>query len=56
MSVKEYVEANGYKVSDLTDKELSEVKEELAAVESGEVILEGFFSPMSEFSQRMLQG
>jgi hypothetical protein len=54
MTIKEYVEAYGYKVSDLTEKELEEVKKEMEMKERGIEVLDGFFSPMSPFSQRML--
>ena len=55
MTLQEYVENNGYKVSDLTQGELKEVAQELKDIEGGMVIMDGFFSPMSKFSQRMLQ-
>lgn len=56
MTIQEYVEAHGYKVSDLTKKELKEVEKELLDVENGFEVLDGFFGPMSEFTQRMIQG
>ena len=55
MSVKEYVESFGYKVSDLTAKEVKMVEKELSDKEKGIEPMDGFFSPMSEFSQRMIQ-
>ena len=55
MTLKEYIESNGYKVEDLTEKELALVEDELNAIENGIEITDGFFSPMSEFSQRKIQ-
>lgn len=55
MTLEEYVEAYGYKVADLTESEIKEVKREMAMKEQGFDILDGFFSPMSPFTQRMLQ-
>ena len=55
MTLEEYVEAYGYKVSDLTENEVKEVKREMTMKENGFEILDGFFSPMSPFTQRMLQ-
>ena len=56
MTVQEYVEAHGYKVSDLTKKELKEVEAEIEMEEKGILISDGFFSPMGEFAQRMIRG
>ena len=56
MTVQEYVEAHGYKVSDLTKKELKEVEAEIEMEEKGILISDGFFSPIGEFAQRMIQG
>lgn len=55
MTLKEYVEAYGYKVSDLTAKEVEEVEKEMEMKSRGIDVVDGFFSPMSKFSQRMLQ-
>lgn len=42
--INAYVKANGFKVSDLTEEELAEAKEELVAINNGETILDGVFS------------
>lgn len=55
MTLKEYIESNGYKVEDLTEKELVEVRAELTAIESGQMVEDGFFSPLSEFVQRKIK-
>ena len=52
MSVQEYVESFGYKVSDLTKKELEEVEGELYSIENELIDTEGFFSPTSPFVLR----
>lgn len=54
MTIEQYIEENGYKVADLTAKELKEVQAEVDAINNGETILDGFFSPTSDFSLRML--
>ena len=54
MTVKEYIEANGYEVSDLTKKDLKEVEKEVEALNRGEEIMDGFFSPIGDFIQRRI--
>lgn len=54
-TVEDYIRAHGYQVSDLTNEELAQVKEEFEVIRNGDLVLDGFFSPLSEFSQRMLQ-
>ena len=44
MTVKEYVEANGYKVSELTKEELAAARREVRVINSGGVVLDGVFS------------
>lgn len=53
-NVEEYVRAHGYELSDLTPAELKEVRAELDAINEGVVVDDGFFSPISSFTQRML--
>lgn len=55
-TVEAYVQANGYELSDLTEGEKKEVEEEWLSKKDGcTVIDDGFFSPLSGFSQRMLR-
>ena len=55
-SLEAYVQAHGYRLSDLTEKEKKEVEEEWLTIKDGNVvILDGFFSPLSEFSHRMIR-
>ena len=55
-TLEAYVQANGYELSDLTDEEKKEVEEEWLTIKDGRlVILDGFFSPLSGFSQRMIR-
>lgn len=44
MTVKDYIEAHGYQVSDLTEKELKEVEREVEEVNKGYEPLDGFFT------------
>lgn len=44
MTIKQYVESNGYKVSDLTPDELKQAEEELKIINDGGVVLDGVFS------------
>ena len=44
MTLEEYIERNGYEVSDFTEDELKEIGEELEMVNRGEEFLDGFFS------------
>lgn len=54
-TLEAYVQANGYELSDLTEEEKKEVEEEWVLITVGRFeILDGFFSPLSEFYQRML--
>lgn len=54
-TLEAYVQANGYELSDLTEEEKKEVEEEWLSIKDGRFdILDGFFSPLSEFYQRML--
>ncbi len=43
-SVEEYVQANGYEVSDLTKEELKAAKSEMDMANRGEEVLDGIFS------------
>ena len=55
-SLEAYVRANGYELSDLTEEEKKEVEEEWLTIKDGRfIILDGFFSPLSEFHQRMIR-
>ena len=53
MTLKEYVEQNGYEVSDLTKEELKEVEKELEVVNRGGMILDGFFSDYTLLSRKI---
>lgn len=54
-TVEDYIRAYGYQVSDLTPEELAQVTEEFEVIRNGGDVLDGFFSPLSDFSLRMLQ-
>lgn len=55
-TLEAYVRAHGYELSDLTDEEKNEVEEEWLSIKDGRLdILDGFFSPLSGFSQRMIR-
>lgn len=43
ITLEQYVKENGYKVSDFTEEELKEIREEVDAVNSGACFLDGFF-------------
>ena len=44
MTTKEYIEAHGYKVSELSEKEIKEIEKEVESVNAGYEVLDGFFS------------
>lgn len=44
LTVQEYVESNGFEVSDFTEQELYTIVEEVLAINRGEEITGGFFS------------
>lgn len=55
-TLEAYVRANGYELSDLTEEEKKEVEAEWLSKKDDSIIIDdGFFSPLSEFSQRMLK-
>jgi len=43
--LEETIKENGFKVSDFTEEELEEIRDEIRKEKDGEVILDGFFSP-----------
>lgn len=45
ITLEQYVKKNGYKVSDFTEDELKEIREEVNAINSGACLLDGFFDP-----------
>lgn len=54
-TLEAYVQAHGYELSDLTEGEKKEVEEEWLSKKDGSIVIDdGFFSPLSGFSQRML--
>lgn len=55
-TLEAYVRANGYELSDLTEDEKKEVEEEWLSIKDGSIVIDdGFFSPLSGFTQRMLR-
>lgn len=44
LTVQEYVESNGFEVSDFTEQELYTIVDEVLAINRGEEIVGGFFS------------
>lgn len=44
MTTKEYIEAHGYKVSDLTEKEIKEIEKEVESINAGYEVIDGFFT------------
>ena len=43
ITVEEYIKEHGCKVSDFTEKELKEIKDEVDAINAGDCILDGYF-------------
>jgi hypothetical protein len=43
ITVEEYIKKHGCKVSDFTEEELKEIKDEVGAINAGGCILDGFF-------------
>lgn len=44
MSEKEYIESFGFHPQDLTEDELTQVRQELKEIESGKIILDGILA------------